>query len=266
MKRILIILCLSTITLVHSQSKQSLDTTADFKNSIGFEIGYNQAYLKDINFSPLNYTGGGILYSLMYTHQIPEGIGIFNVDVDFSAGTIGTDANDFFDSSYTLVNAEISYLRKIYSIEDTWSFFLGGQYNTYAQEIDADEVEATSYLAAHGIGAKALATYRVNAKHRFNTSVVIPVVQILVRPPFNGENVSTQQKIDNGEFLNVLFSGDIATFDAYFALDWKLNYQYELSSKVDLTATYLLRYQNVSGFNKLTQLHNQLSVVLLLKF
>jgi len=234
------------------------------KNQIGFQIGYNQGYLKDLNFSALNYKENGLLYSLNYIHQKPNGKGIFNVDMDFSLGKLKTRASKDFTSAITMANLELSYVRKLTNKDSKYSFYLGGQYNSYLQILDWNDYESFSFLATHGIGLKGLLSYNLNSKHKFTTSLFIPVFQDLVRPPYNGIDETIIEDQDNT--VKLIFAGKPSSFNTYFAFDWKLNYFYAISNRFDLTATYLVRYQNVSEINKVKHLQNQFTIGLNFKF
>jgi hypothetical protein len=227
-----------------------------YKNQIGIQVGYNQGYLKDLNFSPLNYKESGTLYALNYTHQKPKGI--FYVDLDFSLGKLKTRASKHFTSSMTLANLEISYVRKLTKKESKYFFHLGGQYSSYLQILDWNDYESFSFLAIHGIGVKGLLSYNINSKHKFNTSLFIPVFQDLVRPPYNGIDETIIENQDNT--VKLIFAGKPSSFNTYCSFDWKFNYLYSISNRLDLTATYLARYQNVFEINTVKHLQNQFTV------
>jgi len=240
------------------------NTSKPFNNRIGLEIGYNQGYLKDDNFSALNYKESGLLYSLSYTNQNPDGKGVFNVDMDFSLGKLKTSVSEDFMSAITIANLEVSYVRKLKTKDNHISLYLGGQYNSYLQILDWKDFESFSFLATHGIGIKGLLAYHLDSKQKLTASLFIPVFQDLVRPPYNGINETIIENQDNT--VKLIGTGKPSSFNTYVAFDLKFNYSYSISSRYDLATTYLLRYQNVSETNTVKHLENQLTVGLNYKF
>lgn len=236
----------------------------DLRNQIAIAIGFNQGFVKDLNFSVLNYRENGSSYSLEYNRKQrnDRGIWIFNADV--SLGKIKTKATDFFTSNTTMVNLEVSYLRKVKLEKSKWQMFVGGQYNSYLQILDWNDLESFSFLATHGIGPKVLVNFKLNYRNRFRTSFFIPLFQNLVRPPYNGIDESIIENQDNT--LKLIVSGKPAFLNKYFAFDWKLNYIYVLTRKFDLKFSYLLRYQNVNEINKFIHLQNQVTTGLNFKY
>lgn len=260
---LILLMCLPTLGLVQKRNLQLADYEG-FKNKIGIQLGYNQGYLKDLNFSVLNYQEGGVMYSLQYSRQQPNGKSIFNVDGDFSLGKLKTSASDDLTSSITMSNLEISYVRLLSPKEQTTRFYLGGQYNTYLQILDWNNLESFSFLVTHGVGVKGLLAYNFNPKHQFTTTLFIPIFQNLVRPPYNGIDETVLENQDNT--VKLIFLGKPSSFNTYVAFDWTFNYAYSLSNKFALTATYLVRYQQVIEINRTKHLQNQLTVGMDYKF
>ena len=258
-KYILICLLLMLGKLGFSQT----NTTEQTKNCVGLQVGYNHGYLKDLNFSPLNYKEGGLLYALNYTNQNPNGKVILNVDIEFSSAQLKTKASDYLASNLIMANFETSFVRKV-SKEKKLLIYIGGQYSSYLQIIDWQDYESFSFLASHGVGVKGLISYNLTAKHRFSSSLYIPVFQFLARPPYNGIDENIIENQDN--IAKIIFNGKPVSFNQYLAFDWKINYLYSLSKRFDFSATYLLRYQNVSEINEVVHLQNQLSIGLKFKF
>lgn len=240
-----------------------VDTTKTSQNSLGIRVGYNQGYFKDLNFSPLNYTEAGMLFGLTYTKLSSKEKGVLNVDLEFSSSQLKTKKSSYLVSNSTLANLEISYLRRVSSSKDL-SFYIGGEYSSYVQIVDWQDFDSFSYLASHGIGVKGLLFYDLTPIHRFSTSLFIPVFQFLARPPYNGIDEEIIENQDN--IAKIIFNGSPSSVGQYLALEWKINYLLSISEKVDLSATYLLRYQNLSEINKVIHLQNQLSIGANIKF
>jgi hypothetical protein len=226
------------------------------KNYIGFNIGYNQGYLKDEVFSPLNYSEGGKLFGLMYKRQNPTKKYVFETNILFGTGKLKTVASDFFKSGYLLAFVDLSYLKKISTIKaKNLSFYIGGQYQSQLQYLDWKSRETFSFTATHGINIRTLANYTINKKSTIQSSVAIPIFQILVRPPYNGINEFISANEDNT--IKLITTGKTTTLNKYFAINWQTMYNYNFSKRFGLCAAYTMRYQRVSDFHKLKNLHNQ---------
>ncbi|WP_423148380.1 hypothetical protein [Rubrolithibacter danxiaensis] len=235
------------------------------KNKIGIEAGINVGYLKDRNFSPLNYNETGAIFSLNYIHVKPAMKSILTADLDFTNGKLKADPTDFFNAISLSGNLEVSLLWKVsQSKNNRLLFFLGPQYNSYLQYIDWNERETWSYLTTHGIDLKGSVLYKLSDKKTFQSSLSIPIVQLLVRPPYNGFDqyiVQNQEKV-----LKILLRGELASFDKYYGFDWKTLYKYAASNHLDFNLSYMLRFQQVNGFNKMVHFQNQLTAGFSIKF
>ena len=64
-----IILCIILLGFsnVFAQQTSISDLSNPPTHEIQLSVGYNRGYLKDVNLSPLQYTEGGLIYSLDYT-------------------------------------------------------------------------------------------------------------------------------------------------------------------------------------------------------
>ena len=226
-------------------------------NQIGFEIGPHFGYLLDLNFSPLNYRESGILLSLDYKRNSKNGNLLFVADLDYTYGKLKTDADDFFTTPFHQGNIEVSVLFKLRKGKPgKLTFFIGPQYNSFFQYLEwGDERESWSYLMAHGLNFKCFGAYNITTTSRLETSLSIPLLSNLVRPPYNGFD---QYIVDHSEKVIALsFRGEPATFDKFLAFDWKTTYRYQASDRVGLLLGYMMRYQRVPGANELTQFQNQ---------
>lgn len=240
-----------------------VDTIRSSKQHLGIRFGYNHGYLKDLNFSPLNYTEGGLIYSLNYMHQSENTKSIFNAAMEFASLSLDSKASAYFESNLTLANIEIAYVRQVMRNKGI-SLYLGGQYSSYLHIVDWQYYESFSYLASHGLGMKGLFLYELSSTHRFSSSLFLPVFQFLARPPYNGLN---EEIIENQDAIGkIILNGKPSSFKHYLAFDWKINYLFSLSKRVDLSATYLLRYQHLPEINKVSHLQNQFFLGANIKF
>ena len=234
-------------------------------NQIGLEIGFIKGHYKDLNFSPLNYTENGSLFSVSYVRRKPEGKHLFTADIDFANGQMKSEGSGFFSSQHILGNIEFSFLWRLNQRKNNnLSFFLGPQYNSFIQYVDWNDQSSWTYLATHGLNLKGFVGYKASQRRRFEMSISIPVVQIFVRPPYNGYDLYIQENSEN--VFKLIFRGELASFNQYIAVDWKTVYRYAASDHLDFVFGYLFRYQNVSGYNKVTHIQNHFTFGFAIKF
>ena len=263
--RVLFALLLVVCRITTWAQKDTAATPSEItSNQIGFEIGINKGYFKDLNFSSLNYREGGTLFSLNYIRWKPDRQHMFTADVDFASGKMKSDVTEFFDAQHILGNIELSFLWQLRLMENrNLSFFLGPQYNSFIQYVDWNDQSGWSYLATHGLNIKGFVRYKAS-RRSFETSLSIPLVQVFVRPPYNGYDLFIQENSE--DVFKIIFRGELASFNEYVAVDWKTVYRYAASNHVDFVFGYLFRYQGVSGYNKVTHFQNQLTFGFAIKF
>jgi hypothetical protein len=260
MKNILIFIFIALFT---QQLCGQSETT--FKNNITLDLGYNQGYVKDLNFSQLNYSQGGILIGLDYQKNSANGKNRIEGGLHGSLGNLKTDASDYFTSDYVLVALDAAFLRKIHQSTDSkLSYFLGGQYKSNIQYFDWRSQQTISFLATHGIAVKGLVLYQLSEKQALESSLAIPVFQSLVRPPYNAIDDFIAVNKDN--FIKLATTGKGATLNEYQAITWKTQYKLAFSRRFALNLTYAMNLQHVSNFHSFTQLNNQFSTGFTFKF
>jgi hypothetical protein len=243
----------------------SFSIKAQKKNNIGLSYGVNSGLLKDLNFSPLHYNENGHLFSLQYLRHNPIRKNIFEVGIDFSSGKTKTDVSPFLTANYIYGKISASYYRKINASKNNkCNFYAGAGYATNLFYVEWDDNEAFSYLATHGLTLNCIANYSINKHGQIYSTISIPFLQLLARPPYNGrddfiiENASSPAKI----FL----TGKLATFNKYYGFSWSTKYIFNVSKLINLSVNYNLNLQKVTGVNKLTHLQNQVQAGLNLNF
>lgn len=243
----------------------SMCSNAQYKNSV--EISYNiiGGHLKDINFSPLIYTIKANTFGLNYSHQNPQGKNFTELQFDYGQGEITTKVSDFFTTNITLVNINITQLRKIsVTKNEKLATYLGAQYQSKTQLLSWRMFESYSFAASYGLGIKGLAIYRFNKKHSLQTSIALPMVGLIVRPPYAGND---DYITANGEDkLKVLTHGKIASLNEYIAVDWQTNYKYNISKRFDAQLKYSMNFQQYNIPKKAILLQNNISLGINYKF
>jgi hypothetical protein len=166
------------IALLISATSLLAQTEKTFKNNFSLDFGYNQGYVKDLNFSPLNYTQGGKLLGLNYQKNSGNGKNRIESGLHISAGKLNTTASDYFKTSYILVAFDASFLRKIHQSNDArLSYFVGGEYKSNVQYLGWKGTEAISFIGTHGVAIKGLVAYKLSEKQQLESSLAVPILQ-----------------------------------------------------------------------------------------
>ncbi|MGB6153211.1 MAG: hypothetical protein WBG48_14600 [Pricia sp.] len=241
------------------------DIPPGHQNLLEVGIGYTQLYTKDLNFSPLNYSGNGFVYNLAYERRSKSDRHLLSMSAAFSSDYLQTPTPNTIDPLYIYADIGISFNTQIFPSEQRKAkYYLGGAYNTRAFYIDYDDQEAFSYTATHGLSVLGILEYQINVKNKFRTSLSIPIVQLLARPPYNGIDAFIIENQDNVE--QILFFGKVASFNHYRAVFWKTDYRYSVCRFLDVGLRYHLGYQTATEPVKSVLWQHQVSTFLGLKF
>lgn len=238
---------------------------AQKKHTIGLSYGVNSGLLKDLNYSPLHYKESGHLFSFQYLRHNPKRKNIFEIGIDFSSGKTKTDVSTFLTANYIYGKLNASYYRKINASKNNkWNFYAGAGYATNLFYVEWDDNEAFSYVATHGLVLNFKTNYSINKRNQVYSTISIPFLQLLARPPYNGrdefiiENENSPAKI--------FFNGTLTSFNKYYGFSWTTKYIFNVSKLIDLSVNYNLNLQKVTGVNKLTHLQNQVQAGINIKF
>jgi hypothetical protein len=82
----------------------------------------------------------------------------------------------------------------------------------------------------------------------------LPVLQLLVRPPYNTNNDFIATNQDN--LLKLMFYGTPSSLNKYLALDWDTRYRFAFSKRFEQYIDYAMSYQRVGGTHKFIQLNH----------
>lgn len=254
------------MTLTAQVQTESTKKQKKANHEIGLTAGYNFGVFKDLNYSPLQYSSNGLLYGLNYKKTNKQSGNIFLAQLEFNADTVQTMTSKEFGANTIQGNLGLGYLKNIkLSKSDKWNVAVGGKYNFFIQYLDYKDQAAYSFLANHSIDVMGLVKYDFNAKHSLSAQLSLPLVSLIVRPPYNGSDEELTHNNDNHP-LKVITDGYVGTVNKLFAYDLKLRYDYQFSDRFSANVTYLNRYQNVNDSNSLVQMQHQISTGLSLKF
>lgn len=256
-KIIILTLCLLG---THTLFGQTTDPLLLPRHELTLTIGLNQSWLKDSNFSPLNYKGQGVVYGLEYRLSDKLNKGVFLVGLSFGTGKYSAAISDALDTEFILGDFILGYLRR--TSEPTMrtpSFSFGGRYHFHINYLDWEEQDAFSFLGNHGFEFATSVDYPLNEQHHFQAQLSIPLLSYTVRPPYNGSDEELSDNNDNHP-VRLLFDGYWSTFNRLFIYELELKYHYQLSDNFSLNLIYLNRYQNVTNLHKFVQMQNQFRV------
>lgn len=228
--------------VVHDENEKPI-------NVLSLYGGVSFGILQDANFSPLRYNLKASSFSLEYQRRSSNSL--INLDVGAGFGSVNTDVSSFFKSDYLRATIGFDYLKKIGSTKTKYDWFIGGRYASQVQLVDWFNLESFSYTANHGIGVKGYVMRQLNSQFRIGVGLYMPVLSLLVRPPYNGLDETVIANQDNT--LKLITNGKLATFDKYFQTDGTVNISYAVNERFGITAQNLFRYINVPQTNRFEQ-------------
>lgn len=256
------ILLLLFCTSILSGQEMQTDDQGFKKNQFGVSIGIDRGLLKDLNYSPLNYSEKGNLYRLDYRRGIPHVK--FSVQAQYSTGVIQTDASSAFDTDYQKGFLALDFWKNIKQPNSRNSLRWGLGYHFYIYYVDWGNQDAFSFLANHSINGNISVYRKISDRHALEAKLSIPVLSFLVRPPYAGldEELSTNQDSP----VKLITDGSLTSLHEMFEYTLDLSYFYKLSNRFLLQTNYSNRYQNVSEIKKIKHLQHQLSIGTTFKF
>lgn len=238
-------LCALIFSCLSSAWSQNESSKPRHQHHLQIGIGYTQLYTKDLIFSPLNYSGNGLLYNLAYERQSKSGNNRFTLSAAFSSDDLKASTPNTINPIYIYADAGLSFTTRLFaSKQSKTEYFLGAAYNTRAFYMDYDDQEAFSYTATHGLSILGVLEHQLSSKNWFRTSLSVPFVQLLARPPYNGIDAFIIENQDN--VAQILFSGKLASFDRFQAFFWKTDYYHAVSRFFDVGLRYDLGYQKTT--------------------
>ena len=234
---------------------QHLFNTKEFT----FSIGSNFGSLKDSNFSPLNYNQRGQTITLNYQTYGRQTGNLFGIKLAFSPNLISTEGVDYFSSDYYLGTISLAYLKNKNLIASNQALHIGGQLQSDLQLVDFEGLDAFTYLFAHSLALKGKYSYEIGRRHRLQSSLSIPVLSYIVRPPHNGYNKTTEANEDSPLKL-ISVDGQLTSLKTYQTVNWMLEYRYAVGQKWELAVGYQLLYQRHKDIHQFTRFNHQISL------
>lgn len=253
-------------------SGQSIPSSAPpSQHGITLMMGYNHGYLNDQNLSPLHYGERGLRYTLGYRNRRKKSLVL--AELSYGSGTHPSAVSDVFTTDYIVGYLQLAYLPmwnlsrlKKLDLFKNLRLYIGPQYQFYLHYIDWEDQTAFSFIGVHSLDLSAAIRYQFGERHLASVRLSRPIVNLLVRPPYNGFDEELTTYNDQGQVLKLITDGPIGFFNQLLASDLSLNYEYLLRPNLHLRATYTQRYQESQQPFLIKHLQNTLSLGLTLTF
>lgn len=234
------------------------------QKALQLSIGQHYGMFADQNFSPLHYRDKGMLYDLQYSQYRPQSA--FTAALRFGTGTATTEASQEFTSNYILGDLRLQYMKPIKSFAENKRLYLGGQYHFYINFLDWDDQSSFSFLANHSLDISTRFDYDLNEKNSLSFSLDIPLINLVVRPPYNGFDEELDRNNNEGNVLKLITDGEWGTFNKLTAYALQVQYSYQLSERFDLQVTYQNRLYKTFETNPITHFQHQFLIGSTFKF
>lgn len=251
---VLILGSLLSSKTVEAQEKNELKLP---KNRLQLSVGYDHAYFKDYNLSPLNYKGPG--YGIDFGYQgNTRKKHLWKVDFHHSSSTLKTPASTRFDVDRDVFRFQLGYTHSV-PLKNTSSHLrVGAGYRTYIDFQDFLELNAISYFGLHAFELQADYTHQISQKHQIETSIGIPFYGLLARPPYSGWDKHMIENADN-LVLN-FFRGSWKSLNTFQAVNWSVDYRFQFAKHWELNVAYQLHHYRTSFRDKAVIASNQLQL------
>jgi len=234
---IIFVVALALSSVAHGQD--SLKYSA-----ISLSIGLNNLSNKDEFQSPYTYKGTNLLLNFMYTRARRKGQ--HTVDFSYSGGQIKSVVSPDADNQLYLFYYDYLFNLSAKKPDEKFRPSLGfGVHSLFSNTNYLPDVEGPiSYLSGGAfLTLSGNILYRLNKKNSIRVQAGLPVFGFVYRPDFeiNGKTLTK---------TTVLGKGNLFSF--------KVAYDYKLSSKLYLTASYSYNYFNFDEPRPITILTNGL--------
>lgn len=165
----------------------------------------------------------------------------------FEYSAIFTDDEFVSTLPHEFLFLEINYsLGKQVLQTSDWKLTVGGRSSNFLNQSYYDFGPGGSgvYYYSFGLDIWLNAKYDLSDKHHFVTNLALPIFSYATRSPYmttDGQfiaNNKTRKDID--AFINYLKQGELQSWNKRMAVNFDLNYYYNLSEKWNLGLTYLL--------------------------
>ena len=185
MQKLKLILLFFILPSVYISAQSDGSENTIYKNGISAQIGYNYGLLKDLKFSPLHYTDGGLIYKLDYNRETTKSR--FSIKTNYSDGLTKTGSLDSITSQFITGAFRVKYLQKsARQLLDKFHLSFGGQYHFNIYYLTWGEgQDSFGFLANHSLDFSTQLNYQLNHRSRIQIGLDIPLFNLIVRPSYN---------------------------------------------------------------------------------
>jgi hypothetical protein len=262
MKKV-IVTCMLVGLVVLSLTVQAQNDETIRKNSLQMQLGWEQGYFNDANFSPLNYTSGGFAFQMGYQRNTKNDDLIF-ISTDLVLGALINMHSEYATSARYIANIEMGYLKNIANSIPNVKTQLGGQYHTYLDMAFFNGVQAVTFYGLHSIDLAGKLEWDITQKHSLSGTLALPVFGLLVRPPWTGWDkfiVSNEESL-----IPIFFRGKWTSLNNFLACNLDVQYQYKIAPRWDFVAGYQFRYYRTQSLKTAIIPSNQINIGTNFKF
>ena len=176
----LLLLCMLLGILHFGLHAQHLNAPMQ-KGEYGIQLGMNQGYFKDLNFSPLNYTSPGYHFAFYLQKQNEKSYWRIALEADYT--NLQSKVADYLETLYLMPQLQFSWLKKLNLGGDRLSLFVGPQLEGQINYMDWNGQDSFSYMFAYSLNAQAIADYQLSERQHISSALSVPLLTLLVRPP-----------------------------------------------------------------------------------
>ena len=170
-----------------------------------------------------------------------------------------TDNIPHFNSDYLVGTLAINYLKKYSKREQLNSWYVGGEFKTNNQIVSFDDLEGFTYLFNHSLGIKGRYDWQQGEHLSFSARLAVPIINYLVRPPYNGFNKTTEAN-EEAPLRLLTQEGKLTSLNNFLELDFLIRTSYQLNERWAINVDGALLYQRHRDIHQFTRLNYQTSI------
>ena len=209
------------------------------KNSLEFSTGYTNGYLKNLSFAPVaRYDYSGLNYQLKYNRTTKRDK-LFVVQLNYISTELETNIIPEPNPQYSKIVLNVSSLKEIYKNQKL-KIHLGLQTQSNVSSFN----DWKQYDFQQKLGIAGRFTYQIHNKQSLSSKLTIPLVML---------RTST-------------FDESFYSVGKYQSILWSTDYNYILSNRFDLKASYNFNYDRLQISNAFRELQHQINLGINYKF